>query len=43
MMKCQYCDEYTAVKKVNYMNKQNPQFAWVCEDCAKEFEEEESK
>ncbi len=36
-MICQYCDEKPATKEVNYMNKEKPQYAWMCEECAKEF------
>ena len=36
-MRCQYCDERKAIMKINYMNKENPQYAWVCSDCAENF------
>ena len=36
-MRCQYCDEKKAVREVNYMNDKQPQFAWMCEECANEF------
>ena len=41
MVRCQYCCERKAIKKVNYMNKKEPQYAWMCEECSKSFEEEE--
>ena len=37
-MRCQYCDGKKAVREVNYMSKEKPQYAWMCEECAKEFE-----
>ena len=40
-MICQYCDEQEATIEVNYMNEKEPQYAWMCDECAKEFKPKE--
>ena len=42
-MRCQYCYEQEAVKNVNYMNEEEPQYAWMCEECASCYTNEEEK
>ena len=42
-MRCQYCCEKQAVTKVNYMNKEEPQYADMCGECADDFVLDEEK
>ena len=36
-MRCQYCNEQEGVIEVNYNSEKNPQYAWMCKECAKNF------
>ena len=42
-MRCQHCCEKEAVKKVNYITKDEPQYADMCEECASDYTLDEAR